>query len=178
MGAALWELDRQGEAQPPPDVLDNLFRLQKELVFQLIEEMGVELTAEQRAAIEDVPTQNLQAFLAYSRGLIAEDTGNFEAAARFFRQASQLDPDFEAAARQAETADNLSRVGGSTDRARAAATQADGPQTPSVSSMDERFRTLDSQIKSNFVPGQDNRNGPQEAVSTQLPPPPEPPSRK
>ena len=43
------------------------------------------------------PTSNLQAFLAYSRGVQAEDQGKFDEAARFFESAKTIDPSFSAA---------------------------------------------------------------------------------
>ena len=75
----------------------RLFRLQKELTFGLIEEMGIELTDEERDAIEEIPTENLLAFIAYSRGLDLEDQGKVAEAARAYAEAVALDPQFEAA---------------------------------------------------------------------------------
>jgi TolB-like protein len=82
--------------------LADLFRLQKDLTFGVIDEMGIELTAEQRDAIEEIPTENLLAFMAYARGLDLEDQGETQAAAAAFREASQLDPGFTPAAESVE----------------------------------------------------------------------------
>ena len=91
------------EVQGP---LEKLFRLQKELTFGLIEEMGITLTDEQRDAIQEVPTESMLAFVAYSRGLDLEDQGEPEAAAAAFQEAVDLDPGFEAAQESVERVEN------------------------------------------------------------------------
>lgn len=121
------ERDRAADLETRSDVLANLFQLEKEIVFQLVDQLGVELSAEEREAIERVPTRNLQAFLAYSRGLEAEAQGNYEAAAQAFQQAHQLDPSFSEAADRQEEAAGLSAAGGETDQALLAAQQIEAP---------------------------------------------------
>jgi hypothetical protein len=49
-------------------------------------------------------TQDLTAFLAYSRGLLAEDAGDFSRAAAYFSDAVQADPGFQAAKEQYQSA--------------------------------------------------------------------------
>lgn len=77
--------------------LDNIFAMQKQLVFQVFAQLGVELTPAERQLVDRQATTNLNAFLAYSRGLLAADDGRFEDASRFFQQARTLDPGFGAA---------------------------------------------------------------------------------
>ena len=80
------------------DQLDALFDIEKKLVFQLFTSLGVTLTPEERTRVQDGrPTKNFRAFLAYSRGLMAEDRGDFGGAARFFDDARSLDPGFNGA---------------------------------------------------------------------------------
>ena len=77
------------------DQLDQLFDLEKKVVLDLFDRLGVTLTNEERSQIVAArPTRNLNAFLAYSRGLMAEDRGDFFQAARFFNDAQSLDPGF------------------------------------------------------------------------------------
>jgi tetratricopeptide (TPR) repeat protein len=83
------------------DELRALFAIEKAVVFQLLERLGITLTPEEQVAISERPTQNLAAFLLYGRGLEAEDRGDFTAAAQAFQQAAHLDPGFRAAAQQA-----------------------------------------------------------------------------
>lgn len=74
--------------------LDDIFHAEKELAYRILAEMGITLTPAERAAIEQRPTANLAAFLAYSRGVRYEVFGQFDAAAREYEAAARLDPAF------------------------------------------------------------------------------------
>ena len=67
------------------------------MVLQLVERMGINLSPAERRAISERPTADLQAFLAFSRGLEAEDRGDFQEAANQFNAALQRDPNFRSA---------------------------------------------------------------------------------
>jgi len=97
----------KGQAQGK-DVLDRLFDIEKQVALGLFTSMGIQLSPAERAAINQRPTQNLQAFLMYSRGLVAQDNGDFSAAQADFDQAATLDPSFRAAVQGAATATSLS----------------------------------------------------------------------
>lgn len=84
--------------------LDALFAMEKELVFDIFGQLDVRLTPAERQLVERRPTARLDAFLAYSRGLLAADDGRFEDAARFFENARALDPGFGAAAARFDAA--------------------------------------------------------------------------
>lgn len=86
------------------DQLDNLFAMQKELVFQVFTQLGVQLTPAERQLVDRQATTNLNAFLAYSRGLMAADDGRFEDASRYFQEARSLDPGFGAAGARLQAA--------------------------------------------------------------------------
>ena len=86
----------QGSAQAA-DQLEQVFELEKKLALDLFTQLGVTLTAAERQQIEQRPTRSMQAFLAYSRGLAAEDEGRYDDAGRFFNEAVRLDPSFGAA---------------------------------------------------------------------------------
>ncbi len=83
------------------DQLRALFDIEKAVVFQLLERMGIQLTPAERTAISERPTRDIQAFVLYSRGLEAQDRGDLAGAARSFQAAVQRDPGFAAAAQQA-----------------------------------------------------------------------------
>jgi tetratricopeptide (TPR) repeat protein len=87
---------------PFPKLLD----LEKQVVFDLAAQLGLDLTQAEREQILRQGPKSLAAFLAYSRGLEAMDRGDYGAAARHFRRAAQADPSFQAArdAQQAATA--------------------------------------------------------------------------
>ena len=90
------------------DVLNRIFDIEKQVALGLFANWGIQLSPAERAAINQRPTQNLQAFLVYSQGLEAEDRGDFGAAQADFNQAATLDPSFRAAATSAANAGNLS----------------------------------------------------------------------
>ena len=77
-----------------------VFELQKEFVFNILADLDIKLTAEQRDEIKKVPTESYLALLAYSRGLDYESRGMYEAAKREYADAVRQDPGFrEAGAR-------------------------------------------------------------------------------
>lgn len=108
--AAVVEVSTAGVAATgnAEDQLNRLFDLEKALVFTIFNNLGIQLTDAERAAINQRPTQNIQAFLAYSRGLEAEDRGDFQAAREAFTQAATIDPSFQVAAQSATEASDLS----------------------------------------------------------------------
>ena len=85
------------------DRLQALFDIEKAVVFQLLDRLAITLTPAERVAISERPTRDLQAFLLYSKGLEAEDRGDFIAAAQAFQGAARIDPGFRAASQQAST---------------------------------------------------------------------------
>lgn len=80
--------------------LAEFFRVQKRFVFDVIEAMDITLTPEERTAIEEVPTENFLAFMAYSRGLAYRDRNQLQEAQAEFNSASALDAGFGQAAAQ------------------------------------------------------------------------------
>ena len=179
MDIALAELERDTTApdlESQSGALADLFALQKEAVFRVIDRFGIELTAEERAAIETIPTQNLQAFLAYSRGLLLEDTGDFEAAAQAFQQARELDPSFGRAVEGAERAGGLNAAAGPTESVLTAATVIEPPPS-SIDLVNSRLRTMTTTIGAGFVAGQDQRQPAAEGSPERLADPPPPPPR-
>jgi len=93
-----------GRGATDQQAVDQLFTLEKNIVFGVFNDLGVTLTTAQRNAIEQRPTRSLQAFLAYSRGLELEDQGRFDDAARFFDNAARIDPSFGAAVQKGQEA--------------------------------------------------------------------------
>jgi tetratricopeptide (TPR) repeat protein len=91
-----------GEPTPTAPIteasLDRLFDAETQLALALYESLGIELTVAERQRVEQRPTSNIQALLAWGEGLEAEDRGDFEAAASHYQRAAQLDPGFELAA--------------------------------------------------------------------------------
>jgi len=89
-----------GEVTSPTETqgrLRDLLRLEKDIVVGLADRLGYRLSEAERTAILENGTQNLTAFLAYSRGLEAEDRGDYAQAARYYQAAVQADPGFRQA---------------------------------------------------------------------------------
>ncbi|QQS36572.1 MAG: hypothetical protein IPM56_01060 [Ignavibacteriales bacterium] len=159
--------------------LDDFFRLQKEVVFAFLKANGIELTKTEMEAISFIPTQNLQAFLLYSRGLLQEDAGNFRQAETFFNDAISIDPQFNAAQSKMQMNQKLSSSGGTKEQV-VTTLQGSEPTVQSESNqlVTNRASNLGNNITSNFIQGVDNRNAAPEEPFVErgaLPPPPPPP---
>jgi len=83
----------------------QLLDLEKQLVFGLATQLGIQLTEAERQRILQQGPKNLTAFLAYSEGLQALDRGDYRAAARAFGAAAHADPGFQAAQQQQQAAE-------------------------------------------------------------------------
>jgi len=77
--------------------LKDIFELQKRFVFNIIDSLGITLTADERDAIAEVPTESYLAFLAYCRGLDYRNRGMESAARSEFNSAVEMDAGFDAA---------------------------------------------------------------------------------
>ncbi len=93
-----------GQGAKADGLLDQLFNVEKQLAFSVFDALGVQLTPAERQDVDRRPTNSLQAFLSYSRGLVAEDAGKLDEAARYFETARSLDPGFGAALVRAQQA--------------------------------------------------------------------------
>lgn len=82
----------------------QLLELEKQLVFSLAIQLGIELTEAERQRILRQGPKNLTAFLAYSEGLEALDRGDYRAAAAAFNASVRADPSFSAAREQQQAA--------------------------------------------------------------------------
>jgi TolB-like protein len=94
--------------------MNDFFRLQKDLVFKIIDEMKIKLSDEEREAILEIPTENFFAFLQYSRGLDFEDRGMYTQAFDAYSQAAAADPNFTQAKTNATSAKSSEQIVGPT----------------------------------------------------------------
>jgi TolB-like protein len=134
------------------DALERLFDLEKQLVFSIFNNLGIQLSDQERAAVEQRPTQNVQAFLAYSRGLEAEDNGDYAAAREAYGEAAGLDPSFRAAAQGASSAADLSIAAQQTTaQVEAVVVQNQGAESPGGVTDDAKRDAL-QQATNNVAP--------------------------
>ncbi|HEY6906702.1 MAG TPA: CsgG/HfaB family protein [Ignavibacteriaceae bacterium] len=161
--------------------LKDLFVLQKQVVFAFLQENGFQLTQEDKEKIAYIPTQNLEAFLAYSKGLQEEDAGNYQQAEGFFNQASQLDPHFQDAGSKLQSTQSISKSGGTKeDLVTTLRKTLPVVQNEMINLTASRSTQLGNNITANFVQGVDSRSPAQEAseqvgLTQELPSPPPPP---
>ena len=90
--------------------LEALMEMETRIALEIYRQLGIELTEAERARIEQKPTRNLQAFLAYSEGLQLLDGGDYDGAAARFNAAAGLDPGFNAASNAANRATRIGSV--------------------------------------------------------------------
>ena len=72
--------------------LTDLFRMEKDLLFKIVELLKIELTPIQREALKKPCSTSSNALLAFFKGIDAGDRGNYEDAARFYESALKDDP--------------------------------------------------------------------------------------
>jgi tetratricopeptide (TPR) repeat protein len=129
---------------PAEGDLDEIFRIQKEFVFTVIEDLGITLTKEERDAISEVPTESYLAFLAYSRGLDFQQRGFYRDAQASFQQAVQQDQGFGEAASEAVSIDAALSLGPDYSLAQfeSAVVAVSEPATEALSGLDSHLRRL------------------------------------
>jgi len=81
------------------DRLADLFDIESDLVLDLVDQLGVTMSPAERRAMSERPTSDLQAFLAFSEGLRAQQRGDYRTAGGLFTLAAGRDPAFGMARR-------------------------------------------------------------------------------
>lgn len=186
-----WEaqLPTPPEPETHTEALSNFFTLEKRIVFDLIDDMGIALTQAERQRIEFVPTHSFQAFLAYSQGLVLEDDGDYEGAARRYREASLFDPGFQAVIDHLESTEGLGAAQGTIDEVFETTFGVAPPTTSSAELLGDRLGNLGlvtgtgsaptSEEQSEGATGRVPREPAEDAASVvrslPVPPPPPPP---
>jgi peptidoglycan hydrolase-like protein with peptidoglycan-binding domain len=92
-----------GTTPPIEGAFTEILELQKRLVFEILELLGIRPGNKLRRELEQRGTRDLQAFLAYCRGLDLEDRGLRSEALDAYREAISRDPGFGLASRSAAT---------------------------------------------------------------------------
>lgn len=104
-GALVNTTTSQATGSPTADgTINAIFDTERKFVLDVFREMNVTLTPDEAKAFEERRAPTLQAFLAYSRGLMAEDAGRLDDAVALFESARSLDPGFSAALQRAQSA--------------------------------------------------------------------------
>ncbi len=172
------------------DAFNNLFRVEKDLAFKVLNLMGVDPTPQERQRILMVPTRNLQAFMAYCNGLDLEDRGEYKKASVQYQKALQLDPNYTTAKTKLRASEVLARAGERgywTETLPTPGSDRLGrPLFDQQTLINDRLRNGQTNIGSNFILGKDVRKSTQETTEAagidnwgfldQFPAPPAPPA--
>ncbi len=105
---------KTGEVVLPGEQVGSLtqfFQMEKQMVFDVLDKLGIRLTQAERDSISHMPTQSFDAFMAYSRGLDYRDRGEYDKAKQEFQRAVELDPGFSEAGDQYADVRDLSGSG-------------------------------------------------------------------
>jgi len=106
---------QDGEYKQVSNVSGNLsdyFKLEKDLVFNIVDDMGIKLTDKEREDIRIIPTESFLAFVAFSKGLDLEDKGMYQEAANQYKEAVRIDPSFKQAGVKYNEAQQVSKSSG------------------------------------------------------------------
>ena len=76
-------------------LFQNLLKLEKDLLFKIVDLLKVKLTPKQKEILAQPVTLNLGALFSYFKGIEASDQGDYEKAADYYKEATKQDPDFE-----------------------------------------------------------------------------------
>ncbi len=187
MGVAAWDVvnRRFPDLKTKSDDLNNLFKIEKEIVFDIIKDLGITLTREERERIEYVPTTNFLAFMNYCLGLRSEDAFDYVAAGVYYRQAVSLDPSFAIAKSKVNGIEASILAGGSKEQALQASREFDRPLLMLASTkrrklIEERLGHLEENFGRIILLGDDDRKPTEDAIRHgvgvgKLPGPPLPP---
>jgi TolB-like protein len=81
---------------------EKLFQLVKKLSFKIADDLEVKLTKDEKKAVEKSDNENLDALLAFSAGLAAEDQGDVALAKQCHEKALSINKDFIRAQKKLE----------------------------------------------------------------------------
>ncbi|RMH95526.1 MAG: tetratricopeptide repeat protein [Calditrichaeota bacterium] len=74
--------------------LRNVLLLHKSTLVEILRSLNIAVTPEEVAAIHRLPTESVEAFLRYCRGLAYWDEEQFEPALKLFEEALEISPEF------------------------------------------------------------------------------------
>jgi len=143
--------------------IEQIFQIEKEIVFAALNQLGILLTAEQRKQIGQFATRNFDAFKAYCLGLDQYDLGNFSSALLSFRDATKLDPNFSLAKEMFDITSALENIEQGTYVSMFFENSKSefAFETGAINSMaaQQRLNRLSQNLDLGFLPGNDSRNG-------------------
>ena len=141
--------------------LYELFRVEKALVLNIIDELGIILTDDEIRDIQVVPTEDMLAFANFSAGLALADRGRISEARGLYQKALARDPNFNIAKEKLAVTSNLQN----TEEITALEPEILGE----LIQREERTRlgTSGALVDAGVLPGQDERDAQLEAANSE-----------
>ncbi len=90
--------------------LDELYKLEKEILFQIIQQMNIDISPEKRAELEAPMSTDTDALLDFFQGIVHSDKDQYTEAAIMYNQALLKDPDLEMAASALQELEDMGLV--------------------------------------------------------------------
>jgi hypothetical protein len=87
--------------------LDNIFDLEKQLLFAICDQLNISLSKEQRERLKKPFTTSYKALYYFSLGLDSSDRGNYRQAAVYYKKARMADPGLKPAVDATRQLQNL-----------------------------------------------------------------------
>ncbi len=84
----------RGSGSEASGSFSDILKLEKQLVMDLIQDLGIRLAPSEASAIQTLPTFNSLAFIAFCKGLDSEDRQLFSEAQSYYQSALNSDPNF------------------------------------------------------------------------------------
>lgn len=149
--------------------LNNIFEIEKEIVFATIDQLGIQLTNEERRNIGIYATRNFDAFKAFCRGIDQYDLGEYSTAMLYFQEALKLDPNFTLAQNMFDITEAFGNIEQGTFVSlylnEKQSKFAPGTRTEGFVSIPNRLNQLSLNLDLGYLPGNDSRNGASEIIS-------------
>ena len=139
------------EVQPigTPEEENDLFELQKVLVFGILASLGIQPVGTLKKALLKKETENMSALILFGQGLDSVDRSDYTTAAKLFRDALSEDPNFELAKKSLNEAEAL-EISRSQDLSLIETNVV--RRIKSQSAIHDRFRHMDSALTREFAP--------------------------
>ncbi len=97
-------------------ILEEFFKIEKDLLFKIIEYLQIELAPEEIARLEKPLTTNIKALLDLFKAINASDRGNYNLAERYYERALKRDPGISPAETSLEELRSLNMTGPMRDK--------------------------------------------------------------
>jgi TolB-like protein len=99
LGSSILDVPFEIVSDLPPAAgrLDELFRMEKEVLFAIIEELNIYLSAEKKRQLEEPLSLSTAALLALFQGIHLSDQGSYAEAAEMYNRAIAEDPGLDVA---------------------------------------------------------------------------------